>query len=189
MLSEISISILCGGSAKRFKSNKALHELNGKSIIEIIYETLNPFTNDIFLQGAESTLIREVKTYLDIIKNKGPLGGVYSALTNAKYQKIFVTACDTPFIDKRILKELIKHKEYDIVVPKWDTGYYEPLCALYSKSLTPIIKAQLDKQHLKITEIYEHANTKAVSIERLVEEGRLGRDCFKNINFPEDLMD
>lgn len=188
MLSELSVSILCGGSAKRFKANKALHELNGKPIIKIIYETFKPFTGDIFLQGSESALIPGIKTYPDIIKNKGPLGGIYSSVINAKYQKIFVTACDTPFVDERILKELIKYKEYDIVVPRWDTGYYEPLCALYSKSLIPIIKVQLNKQSLKITEIYEQINTKAVSIEKLFEECKLKRDCFKNINYPEDLV-
>lgn len=188
MLFEVSISILYGGSAKRFKSNKALYELNGKPIIKIIYDRLKPFTDDIFLQGSAKELIPGIKTYPDIVKNKGPLGGIYSSLVNAKYEKLFVIACDLPFVDSRVLKELKKYKEYDIVVPQWSRGYYEPLCALYSRALIPLIKTQLDKNILKTTKFYEHANIKAINIDRLIEEGKLKKDCFKNINFPEDLV-
>lgn len=184
---KFSISILCGGKAKRFGKNKAFYRVNGKPLIQLIYDKFKSFSNDVFLQGAENELANEIKTYPDIIKAKGPLGGIYSSLLNAKYKKLFVIACDTPFVDERILKELLKYKKYDIVVPQWTNGYYEPLCALYSKNLIPTIKAQIDKNILKITKVYEFANVRSVNIDTLIESGKLRKDCFKNINFPEDL--
>lgn len=184
---KFSISILCGGKAKRFGKNKAFYRVNDKPLIQLIYDKFKSFSNDVFLQGAENELANKIKTYLDIIKAKGPLGGIYSSLINAKYKKLFVIACDMPFVDERILKELLKYKEYDIVVPQWNSDYYEPLCALYSKNLIPTIKAQIDKNILKITKVYEFANVRSVNIDTLIERGKLRKDCFKNINYIEDL--
>lgn len=157
-------------------------------ILGIIYNTLKDFSDDVFLQGCgNESGFHNIKNYPDIIKNKGPLGGIYSALLNAQYEKLLVIACDMPFVDRRILKELMKYRGYAVVVPRWSSDYYEPLCALYSKNLIPKIKVQIGNNNLKIIKLYSHVNVKTINIDELLEKGKIRKNCFKNINYPGDL--
>ena len=135
------------------------------------------------------------KIYHDLVVNKGPLGGVYSALNHAKFDKVFVIAGDLPFMDTNILSELNKFNSNSIVVPRWENGFVEPLCAIYSKTIVPIIQKQLKLEDLKINNLYkiiennysDSTDIKYISIDELVKSGKIKSNCFKNVNCLEDL--
>ena len=198
----ISIAILCGGRSTRFGSEcKILHRISGKFMFQIIHDKFQKYTNDIFLQLSNE--IKEIldqhitpgelakyNTYIDIYENKGPLAGIYSALVNASNPSIFVVAADLPHTDPAILTELGKYKQYQLIIPKWTRGYYEPLCAVYSQDLLGIIKAQIELGKLSIHELFENnaeIRVKYVNIDNLIETGVISPDCFKNINTVRDL--
>ena len=137
-----------------------------------------------------------VTLYRDLISDKGPLGGIYSALSHAKYNKAFVLAGDLPFVDVKIMSELTKYKDFQIVVPRWSNGFLEPLCALYSKELIPIIKEQIENGDLKINHLFEkveenddNLKIKYVDIDESIKNGIIDSKCFKNINCLDDLED
>ena len=185
--SRISIAILCGGRAERFGQDKALYPIDGRPMAQRIYDRFKPFSEDVFLQGCGNGLSKEMRAYPDVVTARGALSGIYSSLVNATFEKLFVTACDMPFIDVRILSELLKNEEHDAVVPRWASGHYEPLCALYSKSLIPRIKHQIEEGTFKISLLFEHIDLGTVDVDELIRKGRLDKDCFRNINSPEDL--
>jgi molybdopterin-guanine dinucleotide biosynthesis protein A len=185
--SKISISILCGGQAKRFGQDKALYRVNGRPMLLQILDKFKPFSEDVFLQGAVNGFSEEANIYPDLVEARSPLGGIYSSLVNARYEKLFVVACDMPFVDVRILHELLEHEEHDIVVPRWRSGHFEPLCALYSKSLIPGIEAQIKEEDFKISKLFDNVSLGTLDIDELIGNGRLATGCFRNINRPEDL--
>lgn len=187
-MDELSIAILCGGKSTRFKKNKADYFITTNLVFQNNINNLGKLTDDIFFQGSLSNKYCEQKVYCDIVKNKSALGGICSALINAKYMKVFIVACDMPNVNPNIIPELKKHVEgYEIVVPRWENGYYEPLCAIYSKSVLSFIKKMLENNDLKISNLFEKVNKlKTVCIEKLIDEGKINENCFMNINRVDD---
>jgi molybdopterin-guanine dinucleotide biosynthesis protein A len=195
----LSISILCGGKSKRFGTNKIFHEINGKTILEIVFERFQNLSDDVFLQISNNqTNIADLSNvnssiYHDLIENIGPLGGIYSALTHAKHEQTFIVAGDLPFVDVNIIEELKMFNSIHIIVPKWNSGFVEPLCAIYSKNILPIIERQIENKDFKISNLYkivgqnENIKIKYIEIEDLIHQNKLNPDCFRNINTINDL--
>jgi len=197
----ISIGILCGGRSRRFGSDKYFHNINGQTIVELVYDKFKELTDDIFLQLSNNNKARtkmfnfNAKVNYDTVQNKGPLGGIYSVLKHAKYERTFVIAGDLPFVDRNILFELQSHAKFQLVVPKWDNDFVEPLCAIYSKALLPLIKTQMETGDFKISNLYnviernygEIMNIKYININELIQCKKISNGCFKNINYLEDL--
>lgn len=151
-----------------------------------VYERFRGLTGDIFVQGGNASFT-DVKRHPDIITGRGPIGAVYSALHHARNPKVFIIACDMPEVEPTMLNILRCYEGYDAVVPRWRNGYLEPLCAIYSRTLMPVIEAMLDKGTLRVSGLYVLANTvKFVDIDALIERGTIARSCFRNVNIPED---
>lgn len=187
-MDELSIAILCGGKSTRFKKNKADFFITRNILFQNNFDTLVKLSDDIFLQGTIKNKSFKQNIFCDIVSNKGALGGIYSALTNAKYEKVFIMACDMPNTNQNIIFELKKYIEgNDIIIPRWENGFLEPLCAIYSKSVINIIKIMLENNELKISNLFEKVDkTKTVSIDKLINDGKINRDFFKNINRIEE---
>lgn len=198
-MENISIAVLCGGSSSRFRSGssnssenggdkggKLFYTIKGVPLYKINYRKLEPFTADIFLQGME---VDDLRSYEDMVKKKGPLGGIYSALQNAKNETVFVVAADMPLVQPAILREFKKYLDYSIVVPKWKSGYVEPLCSLYSKSVLPAAKKMLNQDVLKVSEMYQRFEDGItyIGIQSLIKSKKITEDCFININTKEDM--
>ncbi len=184
-LNRVSIAILTGGKSTRFGSNKLLFELEGKKLVNRVYDKVKEFSDDVFLQGSS---IDGLAHREDLVLNKSSLGGIYSALRNSKHNKTIVVAGDLPHIDTRMIQMLVDNAEYDAVVPRWREGHREPLCSLYSKSLLPQMEEMLAVGNLKISRIFEKAGmVKWIDIDGLIESGQLDEECFKNLNRREDL--
>lgn len=174
------MAILTGGNSSRFGRSKQLHEVDGKPLSNVCYEKFSPFSDDVFLQGEFAGA--ETETRKDLVRGKGPIGGLYSALVNAKHQRVLILACDMPHLDPRILSLLLEY-DSDIVVPKWRNGYLEPLCSLYSKKQTPIIEEMLENRELKISKLFSKVEKAEFPIiEEWIEKGLISSECFFNLN-------
>lgn len=195
IMENISIAVLCGGSSSRFrfdpskvekdrewaKGGKLFYPIEGVPLYEINYRKFEPFSPDIFLQGMK---VDDLKSYEDMVKNKGPLGGIYSALRNAESEHIFVVAADMPLVQPAILREFERYLDSSIVVPRWRSGYVEPLCSIYSKSVLPAVKKMLDYDILKVSEMYQdfEDDMTYIDIRSLIKSKKITEDCFININ-------
>lgn len=187
----MSLIILAGGNSTRVNSKPFL-KLGDKTLIEIIINKINNIFNEIIIVTNEiekynsTNSIKNnlrIKVMSDIIKNKGPLSGIYSGLTFSKESYNFVLACDMPFVNINLIKYMKDITGFDAVVPK-NNGYIEPLCAVYSKSCLPIIKNQLEKNELKIKKFIDKITVKYVG-EDVIEKFDKGL-CFFNVNTGED---
>ena len=100
--------ILAGGKSSRMGTDKGLLELNGKPLIQYAIDTLKSIGLEIIIISNNSDYEQfGFPVYPDIIPDKGPIGGVYTALSYSSTEKNLIVSCDTPFLSKKLLNYLI----------------------------------------------------------------------------------
>jgi molybdopterin-guanine dinucleotide biosynthesis protein A len=159
--------ILCGGKSSRMKSEKGLVLFQEKPFIEHIIKAILPITKNI-------QLVTNTKEYdylpyhksADIVKDKGPLGGIYTALTNSETEFNLILSCDIPLISSELLAELIaKHNQEAQITVFATESRIHPLIGIYSKKLLPIIKQAIDKNELKMMDFLSKVPHQIIKIE------------------------
>ena len=182
--------------------NKALLQLGGDSLIGHVIRRMLPVTDELILitnSPAEYAHL-DLPMQEDAVPNSGALGGVYTGLTYASHDAVFCVACDSPFLEPKLLTYLLSVLgEYDAVMPytcekievrnlsSSDTMRItlQTLCAVYSKRCLPIIEQMLQESELRVHALQEWAHIKCISPEvwqRFDPDGM----SFFNINTPED---
>lgn len=128
----------------------------------------------------------DLPIYGDIYTDRGPLGGIHSALVNAAAPYVLMVACDMPWLNRDLLHYLIALRTTaDIVVPRWGK-FPEPLHAVYGKACLAPVEKRIEAGDLKITRFYNDVTVRFVDraeIMRLDPDGR----SFTNVNRPQDL--
>ncbi|RMG99419.1 MAG: molybdenum cofactor guanylyltransferase [Chloroflexi bacterium] len=122
----------------------------------------------------------------DVYPECGSLGGIFTAVSVARFSHTLVVACDMPWLNRPLLSYMISLRETaDVIVPRWDK-YPEPLHAIYSKHCLPAIEAKLKAGQLKITGFFGQVRVRFVEREEIMQFDENGRS-FANINSPDDL--
>lgn len=181
--------VLAGGKGKRLNNpDKGLLRIEGKAIIERLLKTIRPIFKEIIIVTSRQANYKYLNLRMveDIIKDKGPLGGIHAGLVNSNTVYNFVFAFDMPFVNKNLIEYMIgKIQGYDCVLPKWQNNI-EPLCAIYSDNCIEAIQERLSQGMLKIADIFPKLNTRYITekeIKRFDKEGI----SFTNINLLKDL--
>lgn len=187
MNSEVTGIILAGGQSKRMGTNKAFVRLNGKPLIDYALDALNKVTPNVILSaGTESLNYKNLPAVKDVFPGCGPMGGIYSALRFSNTELNLVLSCDMPFISADMLNFLVeKATEYksDVTLPIDEEGYFQPLCAVYRKSMIPCFEQAILRQELKLKWMIEKVNFRIIAIENTNKS--YNSKTFLNMNTPE----
>jgi molybdenum cofactor guanylyltransferase len=172
-----SAAILAGGRATRFGGrDKSALIVGGRSILERQTTMLSSI-------AAEVMVIRD-----DLVPGCGPLGGLHTALTQARHDVVFVIACDMPFVTAPLVSHLVTlSADADIVVPRTDRGYH-PLCAVYRRTCLAVVARRLADRRLKMTDMFSDVRVREVSRAELKPFGDDHR-LLANVNTPADFAD
>lgn len=192
-----SALILAGGKGKRFGyKEKALIEIEGTPVISRIISTLEPLVDEIIISLRDkhqydllAPVTGELPTAFDEQEGVGPLAGMLSGLKVASYEYIFVTACDMPFPDPKIVELLFsRSKGHDCALIKRKNGSYEPLCAVYRTCLLiPLIEKSIgDNRYFILSPVFEMNDMVEVDIAE-IEKIDPSLACLQNINTLNDL--
>lgn len=186
---DISGIILSGGKSARMGENKAFIEIDGVPIIHRIYSLFKELFQEIIIVTNQKELFLNIKSkiYTDLLPNKGALGGLYTGLFFSNFSYSFCVACDMPFINKSLVKYLIKNiEDYNVIVPLTKDGL-QPLHAIYSKNCLDAIKKTIENGKYKIIDFYSLVNVKILKEEDFGYLDPL-RESFINVNTPEELF-
>ncbi len=181
--------ILCGGKSSRMEyENKCLLRVRGRTFIEIIKERMESFFAEVLLVTKEPHLyeLSSCKIVEDIFPSFSSLTGIHAGLVNSSSFFNLVVGCDTPLIRGEVISLLLSQisPEVDVVIPKI-RGFYEPLCAIYSKRCIPVIERLLQEKRFAIREVFKYVSLKEISEEEVaISDPSLV--SFFNINTPED---
>jgi molybdopterin-guanine dinucleotide biosynthesis protein A len=145
--------ILVGGRSTRLGRDKAFERIAGKTLAERALRTVGgSFANTkiFFVTGNEVEFAIEAarlnaRFVFDVIEDRGPLGGLYTALTHATADWVFILACDLPFVTHDLIARLAQYTygeygRFGSVVPQQPDGRLQPLCAFYEvKTAGPVV--------------------------------------------------
>ncbi len=131
--------ILAGGQGKRIGQDKSGVLLSGKELIFHVISALEQHFNKIILISNSVSAISKYPQYSDVIKGKGPLGGIHAGLSVIDSSHAFFVACDMPFLNPLVIEKILCcHKNEDALVPLIDNKL-QPLHGIYGSNCTPVI--------------------------------------------------
>lgn len=179
----MQVSILCGGKSSRMQSEKGLVLYQKKPFIEHIIAAVLPISRTILLiTNTNDYDYLKYPKINDIVINKGPIVGIYSALANSKTELNLILSCDIPLISTEILLELIhKHDDNFDVSVFADDHRTHPLIGIYSKKIVPILEKSIEANDLKLMHLLSKVKHQLIPVAN--EQSKL----FKNINSMAEL--
>ncbi|MET3025768.1 molybdenum cofactor guanylyltransferase [Flavobacterium sp. UW10123] len=181
----LTVFILCGGKSSRMQSEKGLVLFQEKPFIEHIIQAILPITNHIkLITTSKEYDYLDYEKIPDLIAEKGPMGGVYTALSHSETEFNLILSCDIPLISTELLQELIsKHTTEAGITVFASESKTHPLIGIYSKEIVPIIKNAIDSNELRMMDLLAKVPHQIISIEES-ENYHL-----TNVNSPDELDD
>ncbi|MGB9614841.1 MAG: molybdenum cofactor guanylyltransferase [Fervidobacterium sp.] len=186
--SKITAAILIGGKSKRFGSDKALFEYQGEPIVLRVRKILKEVFDKEPLFIGRICLPFDVLSYPDLLHNKGPIGGLYTALKLVNTDYVFLSACDMPFMKKDVIEYMVDNLNdtSSIYIPRFDNSYIEPLFAIYKKTLIGKIEKLVNSGDYRMRSLLPGENVQFLS-QREIENFDQELLSFVNINTKHDL--
>ena len=136
--------ILAGGFSRRLGQDKGLIDLAGKPLIlhvvdrvsKVVDETVVVVGSCVQKEKFESLSGHKANVVADKHEAQSPLVGALTGFESAKGEYSLLLPCDTPFISSQIAQFLLDTcVNKGAVIPRWPSGYIEPLQAAYQTKL------------------------------------------------------
>jgi molybdenum cofactor guanylyltransferase len=199
-----SCIILCGGTSRRMGTDKGSMLFNGIPMILHVLEIVGKTADEVIVILRDKKQINiykdilkdfkknldfkgDLKFYPDIIKDQGPLVGIWTGLLEINSEYALVVPCDSPFISKSFAEEMFNlsaENNFDAIVPLWPDGHIEPLHSLYNKNIVSIIEKLIKEGKRDVKSIIKTLKVRYIDVELLDPTGR----SFKNLNRVEDIF-
>jgi molybdenum cofactor guanylyltransferase len=187
-----SAIVLVGGEARRANGQeKYFFTYEGKTFIERLIESLAQVVDEIILvardpeQCKRFNAIKGVRCITDIRAGTGPIGGLHAGSLAARGDLLFVSACDMPCVDPKVIAYLFSRiGGYDAAIPRWNPEMLEPLHAVYRR--TSLIAYLENHASLSLRSMVKELDTLYVPVDeiRAIDHELI---TFTNINKIEDL--
>ncbi|GFO68662.1 hypothetical protein GMLC_22410 [Geomonas limicola] len=184
---EVTGVILAGGQSSRMGSNKALLPIRNGRFIEIIHRQLSSLFCEVLIVAnePETYAFLEGRVVADRYAGLGVLAGLHAALVETRTRHIFAVACDMPFLNDRLIRELVVRRETaEVVIPETEKGL-EPLHAVYSTACLAPMEAALKENRRRVVSFFPEVRVVRLEPSRVAE---LDPDAlsFRNINTPQE---
>jgi molybdopterin-guanine dinucleotide biosynthesis protein A len=183
-----SAAILAGGENSRMPVLKAFIEVGGERIIDRNLQALQSIFSEnlIITNQPELYSYLEVPLFGDAYDIRGPMTGIFTALMNSSCSWVFISACDMPFLNIRLIQYMsTMRKACDAVVPVYNNKK-EPLHAYYSKRLLNSMEKSLQVGEKSLKDFLGGKRVNYISSEEAKNIGSVARS-FVNLNTPEDI--
>jgi molybdopterin-guanine dinucleotide biosynthesis protein A len=121
----------------------------------------------------------------DEVPGLGPLGGLATALTRMRNDRLLVLAVDLPEMSADFLRRLLAVAAHDRGVVPMRDEFFEPLAAIYPRSMKPVAARCLADGEYSLHQLVK-AGIEAGLLDRYTVSGS---ECgfFRNVNAPADL--
>jgi len=176
-----TVIVLAGGRSTRMGLDKSLLSFMGKPLIQHICIQVAPHFDELLIAGGEERHLHFLNARIvpDEIPGQGPLRGIVSALAVSRHDLNFVIACDIPWVNSTLLRNLLQEaNDCDWVIPITAEGHYEPLFAVYRRSALPGMRRALEDGERRVVAALPHCRVKTMCIP--------SSDGIKNMNTKDD---
>lgn len=141
--------ILAGGQSKRFRGNKLIASVDGKAVINRVFEELSSLVDSIYISIryekqrdileryiTKSASEGEYEFVLDYKDGEGPLNAILTSLDVVLSDEYIIVPGDLPWIKTESLKKLIdlgRVNKCTATIPIWGNGWSESLIVYFNK--------------------------------------------------------
>jgi molybdenum cofactor guanylyltransferase len=188
----LTVAIQAGGESRRMGQDKALMPFLGRPLIQRVVTRIAPIADELIITTNRSVdyAFLGLPLFSDIHSGRGPLGGLYTALSSASQPLVAVVACDMPFVNPGLLAyqaRTLEIESADVVIP-FSEGY-EPLHAVYRReTCLPIVEWALSNSEWKLIAWFPKVNVRKLTGDECRQYDPL-RLAFANLNTPQEWAD
>jgi molybdopterin-guanine dinucleotide biosynthesis protein A len=164
--------------------DKALLQVNGEYVLLKMVQQLEQLFPKVLLVTNDRQKFPPVFQQAAIIEDhyseKGPLGGLVTALEQLETSHLFLMACDIPQFSVPLIEEMALYIYTHEVVICQQESRLEPLFAFYHRSCLPIFLKQLATDDWRIRKEFAQFSVKKIPL----------KDSYglNNVNTPEELV-
>ncbi|NHI82997.1 MAG: molybdenum cofactor guanylyltransferase [Candidatus Thorarchaeota archaeon] len=197
-MADLTVAVLVGGESTRFKAEKFLAKFQRKTLIAHmmnIAKSISPNVLVVTSSEEQAKSVRSVVSSAEVVvdpeeSTKAPIIGALTAFEYSETSHTMLLPIDTPLANVYLLRALGDLAEgHGAVVPRWPSGYIEPLHSVYltehaySKGLDLIAARRYRMQMLLDT------MNRVIYVSTLVLQ-RFDPDLltFRNANTPKELL-
>ena len=154
-MSKVIGLILSGGAGTRLGGvNKGLVEVEGKPLIQWVYDALSPQVDEIYISANDEQFYRD-----------GPLAGIHSLAKIVDPEDIIqVVTCDLPLLPKDLVLQhlnALEERVIDAIYPKEHEREHYGLLMFRAKHIDKIEQLLLQKQR-RIRDFLSEMNSEAL---------------------------
>ena len=169
-LPSTSVAILVGGHSRRMGVDKARLRLGAGTVLERVIGAATPMGLPLSLvcaspsEEADERLkwLRsfDLPVIPDLHPDRGPLGGLHTALSSSGADRLLLLACDLPFLTTPFLSYILSMQgTADVALPQDEHGLH-PLCAVYADSCLRGLSNCLDESRLSLIDFVRSVSYK-----------------------------
>ena len=194
---QTSAIILAGGFSRRFGSDKGLVLLRDKPLIRHLIDKVSPVVDEILVivsskeqkKNFEPVVENNAKLVIDKDDTQSPLVGTITGFESANSEYSLLLPCDAPLVSTQIIQFLLDTcTNSHAVIPRWPSGYLEPLQAVYqTKSALTAAKTALKTGHLNMRSMIDNLKGVCYISTMVLEQLEPRLVSFFNVNTPQDL--
>jgi len=192
-----SAAILAGGFSRRFGKDKGLVALAGKPLILHVIDRVSKVVDEVLVivsskdqkNKFETILGEKANLVIDKDDSQSPLVGAITGFESAKGEYLLLLPCDTPLISTQILQFLLDMcTNRSAAIPRWTSGYIEPLQAVYhTKSALTAAKTALAQGNMNMRSMIDNLRGVRYVSTMVLEQLEPDLLTFFNVNTPQDL--
>jgi molybdopterin-guanine dinucleotide biosynthesis protein A len=192
-----SAVILAGGFSRRFGRDKGLVVLADKPLVLHVIDRVSKVVDEVLVVVSsedqknkfETILGEKANLIIDKNDSQTPLVGAITGFENAKDEYSLLLPCDTPLISIQIVQFLLDMcVNRSAVIPRWPSGYIEPLQAVYhTKSTLTAAKTALAQGNLNMRSMIDNLRGVRYVSTMVLEQLEPDLLTFFNVNTPQDL--
>lgn len=175
-------------------SDKALLEIEGSPIALRIAHEIGQVCDSVTLVGDPARYgALGLNVTPDNFPGEGPLAGIEAALRSTSSDWNLVVACDMPALRAPVFEAIVEAAfaaTGDAVVPRYEDGRVEPLCAVYHRRCHPLVFRALAAGVRRATDALQLLELTYFTVRDPLDTPKspgLTREHFVNLNTPEDL--
>jgi len=187
----LSVVVQAGGKSRRMGQDKALIPFLGQPLIQRVLGRVAAISDELLVttNNPAAYQLLGIPLFTDLIPGRGALGGLYTALSVARYPLVAVVACDMPFASPELLlaeRDLLLDTASHAVIPATEGGS-EPFHAVYRRQeCLPLIQAAIQSGQWRVNSWFDGARIHFMAPEETLsfDPQRL---AYWNLNTPEEL--
>ncbi|GAB4168790.1 MAG: molybdenum cofactor guanylyltransferase MobA [Calditrichia bacterium] len=186
-LHQLSVALIIGGKSRRFGSLKQIAKIKDRKLIELAMEKAGQLSRHVMAVTGPHRfdLPAQIDQYNDIYAERGPLGGIHTALHYCQTEYCAMIPCDMPLLNPDIYRLLYQFVSSDKPVAAVSHRGKEPLVSIWPKKLLPAITKAIQQNHLKLFRLLDELSAGYVDLPSALPDYQ--KNYFCNINTPEDL--